>query len=151
MRIYLAGAIAGCSIGEANDWRDAAIARLALHGITGISPLRCEPPVNGRYGELSGDPKFGTARAIASKNLLDVDHCDVVLAYLPKPPDGRRVSVGTVIEIGWAHAMGKPVILVTDDPALAGHPLVNFCSAWLLASLDEAIELLVGLLRDYTR
>ncbi len=64
--VYLAGPIAGCDKGEANDWRWHVAGKLRASGIVGISPLRCEPLVGERYMVGYEDPRFGTARAIAS-------------------------------------------------------------------------------------
>lgn len=147
--VYLAGPIAGCDQAEANDWRHTVQAKLRSHGINGISPLRCEPLIGDRYMLNYADPKFGTARAIGSKNIFDVRHCDMTLAYLPREINERRLSYGTIIELAWAHMIGKPTILVTDDPAVREHPVVNVCAGWLLGTLDEAAEVLVGVLGDY--
>lgn len=149
--VYLAGPIAGCDKGEANDWRNSVGAHLELHGIRGISPLRCEPLIGERYELGCEDPRFGTARAIASKNLLDVRSCDMTLCYLPRELNDRRPSYGTVGELFWAHGSGKPTILVTDCPYLQKHPVVQAASSWSLTTLAEAIEVIVGVLGDYAR
>lgn len=149
--VYLAGPIAGCDKGEANDWRDYVRRQLALDGIRGISPLRCEPIVGERYMLNYADPKFGTARAIGSKNIFDVRHCDMTLAYLPRVINDRRPSYGTVCELAWAHMIGKPTILVTDCPVLQKHPVISACAGWLLETLDEGLEVITGVLSDYAK
>lgn len=83
--IYLAGAIFGATGAEANDWRSDMTFRLSMKGIGCISPLRCEPIVGERYDTQYDDPCFGTGKAIVSKNFLDVQRCDFVLVYMPKP------------------------------------------------------------------
>ena len=147
--VYLAGPIAGCTRGEANDWRDHMRYGLAEHRIQGISPLRCEPLMGERYTADSPDPRFGTARAIASKNFLDVQMCDMTLCYLPRELNERRLSVGTVIELAWAHALRKPTILVSDYPFLTEHPVVQANAGWVLPTLDDATEVIIGVLADY--
>lgn len=147
--VYLAGPIMGCSIGEANDWRKYVDQAFREYRIVGISPLRCEPSIDGEYKIAYEDPKFGTARAIGSKNMFDTANCDLVLAYLPSPPPGKWPSLGTVGEIAWAHALRKPVIVVTNDPVLKQHPIINYCANWMLDTLDEAIEVCIGLLDGY--
>ncbi len=147
--VYLAGPIAGCDKGEANDWRRYVQDQISTAGIRGISPLRCEPIVGERYMLNYADPKFGTARAIGSKNVFDVRHCDMTLAFLPREINDRRPSYGTVCELAWAHMIGKPTILVTDCPVLHEHPVISACSGWLLGTLDEAIEVILGVLSDY--
>ena len=147
--VYLAGPILGCTHGEANTWREVVADKLKPHGIIGISPLRCEPMVGDVYQAGYNDDKFGTPRAIGSKNLFDTTTCTLVLAYLPLEAQSRRPSYGTIAEIAWAKAIGKPVIVVTDDPGVSGHPVLNFCASWLLPNLDDAVDLIIGLLAGY--
>ncbi len=150
--IYLAGPIAGCVASEALDWRAYIRAELKGSGIVGISPLRCEPPAeDGTYKLNYADPMFGKARAISSKNIMDVKACDLVLAYLPREINERRPSYGTVIELAWGKWEGKPTILVTDDPYVRDHPVINVCSGWELGTLDEALTVIHGLFDDYVR
>lgn len=150
--IYLAGPINGCEEGEAKEWRKYVQSKFNK-GIVGINPLRCEPPAacsTGKYAATYSDPKYGLARAIHGKNWLDTVACDFVLAYLPKFANDRRPSYGTVMEIGWASAMKKPICLVTDDPVIVAHPVVNTAANWILNTLDESVELVNGIFTDYT-
>lgn len=151
--IYLAGAIGGLDKGEANNWRDDMIVRLADMGMRGISPLRCEPLIGERYN-MSGytDPKFGTDRAIASKNLLDVQSCDLTLCHFPADlTDAYGASLGTVVELAWAKALNKPTILVSTHKKVVNHPVIGSCCSWILPSLDDALEVIEGIFTDYVR
>lgn len=150
--VYLAGPILGCTQSEANDWRHYVNDRLRYTGIVSISPLRREPIVGPVYEAGYDDPKFGSAAAIGSKNFYDTEACDFVLVYLPRgdPAKDKEVSLGTLIELGWARKAHKPIILVTDNPFVAGHPVVRFCANWTLGTLDDAIDVLVGVLGGYT-
>ena len=141
--VYLAGPISGCTREEANYWRDQCAKVLADHGIDGRSPLRCEPLIGERYEPNNPDPRFGTARAIASKNLFDVQTCDFTLAYMPKH---LPFSKGTLVELAWAKALNKPTILVTDDPGTSGNPVVQACAGWIVTTLEEAMDILIGVL-----
>lgn len=149
--VYLGGPILGCTDGQANDWRKAIADRLSEHGIIGISPLRCEPMHGERYGVGYDDPRFGTARAIAAKNMFDVQSCDMTLAYIPKPINpGDHHSWGTMGELHWAKAMGKQTVLVSDDPHIINHPVINASAAWVVTTLDDAVDIVVGILAGYT-
>jgi nucleoside 2-deoxyribosyltransferase len=150
--VYLAGPIKGCTEASAKNWREYVAEELERHYITAISPLRCEPLVGERYGVGTDDPKFGTARAIMNKNLYDVRACDAVIAYLPDPAtvDAEHHSWGTMSELSWARALDKMVILVTDDPRIAEHPVLSASAGWVVKSLDDAIEILAGILGGYT-
>jgi nucleoside 2-deoxyribosyltransferase len=147
--VYLAGPITNKTISEANDWRVPVCAALEEHGIVGVSPLRCEPPRGERYTIANADPLFGTSRAIRSKNILDVKFCSMTLAYLPKHLNPSWPSVGTIGELCMASAFGKPTILVSDDPRLTEHPVLRACAGWILPTLEDATEVMVGVLKVY--
>lgn len=147
--VYLAGPIAGKSHGQANDWRTKVMNALAPYGITGISPLRCEPLVGKKYELVYDDPRFGTPNAINCKNWFDTNNCDLVFAYMPAEQNKERPSWGTCMEIAWATALGKPVVLVSDMAGLVNHPLIKANRIWTLDTLDEAVETVIGVLGDY--
>lgn len=150
MTVYLAGPVMGCTKGEANDWRIDFAERLAHDDICGVSPLRCEPLIGERYTMEYTDPKFGTARAIAAKNMFDVLRCDMILAYIPTPPPGMSHSLGTICELAWGKMASRPTILVTDDEFIANHPVLGANAGWILDNLDDALEVIVGVLGGYT-
>jgi nucleoside 2-deoxyribosyltransferase len=148
--VYLAGPIMDCTKKQANDWRIDFAQRLWSYDIRGVSPLRCEPIIGKRYTMEYADPKFGSARAIASKNMFDVRMCDMTLAFVPKPGDNGIHSLGTISELAWAHWEGKPTVLVTDDPFIAGHPVIGANAGWILNNFDDALEVIIGVLGGYT-
>lgn len=148
--VYLAGPIIDLKISDAREWRTKAIQRFGAHGICAISPLRSEPLSNvTHYAATYECPKFGTAKAIATKNIHDVRSCDVTLAYLPTPADGQRPPTGTTLEIGLAYGLGKTVVVATDWPTIQNHPLVQEMSSMMLDNLDDATDVIIALLRDY--
>lgn len=148
--VYLAGPILGMTEGQANNWRQVVAHALEPHNIVGISPLRCEPIHGPVYAAGYPDERFGTARAIMAKNLFDVKTCDMILAYIPKPPPGLVHSWGTMQELAWARALDKPAILVSDDPKVREHPVINASCGWVLDNLSDAEDVLIGILGGYT-
>jgi len=148
--VYLAGPILDMRKGEANDWREEVTKALAWHNVVGISPLRCEPLVGDPYTAGTACPKFGTAKAIGSKNVFDVRKCDMILAYIPNPGEGRHHSWGTICEMSWAFALGKPAVLVSEDPDVRNHPVLNATAGWVVESLDDGVEIIAGILGDYS-
>lgn len=149
--VYLAGPVTDCTEGEAKDWRAEVDSALRDYGIRSISPVRCEPARGERYTLSNQDPRFGTMTAIASKNFADVQMCDMLLAYMPRAMMERRLSVGTLCELAWGYALRKPTLLVSDYPFLMDHPVVRACANWPLSTLDEACEVLIGILGDYCK
>ena len=78
--------------------------------------------------------------SIFSKNVAAIDKADILVAVL----DGADVDSGTAWEIGYAHALGKPVYgLRTDFRTLGIEGVVNLMierSVVLCTSLGELVE-----------
>lgn len=149
--VYLAGPIAGTTEQEAKSWRYKAIQELRMWDIRGISPLRNEPAKDGKYEAAEGFAASHTkdqSRAIAAKNWFDVKNCDMILVNAPHVPD--RPSYGTVWEIGAGYALGKDIVLVTDNPALLGHPDIDLSAGWKFDNLEDALDLITQILGPYT-
>jgi len=90
MKVYLAG-------GLRSGWQDKLKKRLALDGITWIDP---------RNHKLLDEEQFTPA------DLAGIKAADVLFAYLEKDnPAGYDLA----FEIGYAHALGKTVVLVFED------------------------------------
>lgn len=148
--VYLAGPIAGTTEGEAKRWRIDAAKYLCQYGIIGISPLRNEPAKNGGYATAENFAKDHTnleSRAIAAKNWFDVKNCDMILVYLPYIPG--RASYGTVWEIGAGYALGKDIVLVSNDPAIINHPDIALSAGWIYENLYEGLSTVVQILGPY--
>jgi len=148
--IYLAGPITDCNVAEAKDWRADISERLTHLGVVGVSPLRCEPLVTGTYQATYDNRMFGTAAAISGKNWFDTNRADIVLVYLPKSARLKKgLSIGTMFEVGWASALHKPIIVVTDDEKIQNHPLMQRHVNWILPNFEEALEVIEGILSVY--
>lgn len=132
VKVYLAGPMEGCSDDEMLVWRRAATLSFN-EGIKAISPVRI-------------DSKFTTA--IITQNQYDVKECDVTLAYLPKSISDRRCSYGTICEIAWAHAQNKPVVIVSDDPYVHDHPVIQEIGVHF-DELNPAVEYINQLLTQH--
>ena len=91
----------------------AAAARLqrlcAGHGLDGVFPL--DQAVAPRRGE----PPAGHAARIRAANLDLIRGADMVLANVT-PFRGPSPDDGTVYEMGFAAALGRPVFAYSDDP-----------------------------------
>lgn len=149
--IYLSGPITGTSYGEAVDWREDVRDKL-LPGIKGLSPMRgkdylaSEKRIAVAY---SAATPLSTADAIGMRDFYDCTHADAVLMYLPlSQKHDAHLSYGTLIEAGWASAVGIPIILVSDDPEVE-HPILRKCIGLRVATLDEAVLVLNGMFGEY--
>lgn len=141
MRVYLAGAINGCTDEQANGWRDMVIEDLAARApeIRPVNPLRRD------YRGVETQP--GVARRIKRGDLVDIEACDALLANCPQP------SWGTGMEIMHAHNTGKLVICVlpADILALGPSPWLIEHSDWMLHTYEDAVDVLVAHYEDLFR
>lgn len=148
--IYLAGPITGSSEDAALGWREKLTGDLsrACEHFVGISPLRCELP--GADGMYPVEYAWDFAHSLTAKNKLDVARCDAVLAFLPS----GTLSIGTVLEMGWAKGLGKTVVLVSDCDRVLNHPIIMADVPFRFDSRkdgwEQAIETIKGLFEVYT-
>lgn len=147
--IYLSGPISGLSYREARfGWRQEFASYVDPEKIDLFSPMRQESHLaeiqsieNKPYG---GSP-LSQSRAIVAKDRLDTQRCDVLVAGLL---GAKIVSVGTLIEIGWADAWDKTTIVILEDDG--SNPMDRFFLTELadfrVASVKEAAEVAKAIL-----
>jgi nucleoside 2-deoxyribosyltransferase len=140
MKVYLAGPIAGKSYEEAMDWRLAAYHYFSGYGITSYSPMRAKDGLKGTK-VLSGVdyPEEGplSSRAMYRRDLHDVRTADVVLVNLT---GADRVSIGTMIEIGYAVAQGKYIVVVMESDNIHQHLFITESASLICKTLDAALD-----------
>lgn len=158
--VYLAGPISGMSYGEATDWRKE-VSGLFLPGIVGVSPMRMKAWASKlkaikdtkQYEKIADEGDFlisGESHAINTRDMFDVRTCDMTFVYMPKAlTEKAGVSVGTVKEIGYAARDRKPMVLVTDDKKLAGHPLIREDIGWIVPTLELGAAVVNSVLGVY--
>ena len=148
--VYLAGPITGLSFAGCTEWRDGAIAMLAEHGIKGFSPLRAKEYLLGesslRDAYDGDDPTYwlSTAKAIVARDRFDCQRVDMVLMNVI---GAERVSIGTMIEAGWADAARVPFVLAHEKGGIHDHAMLTQLAGWETDSLEKAIETCVAVLR----
>jgi len=137
---YLAGPITGLAYESATDWRQYVIDRLPPH-IVGVSPLRGkdylpkEENLKEQYPELH---PMSTEDGIMTRDFFDVHRADALLVNFL---EATRVSIGTVMEISWAHMLRKPVVVVMEKDNIHQHPMLRKASSLIVPSLDAGIDL----------
>ena len=101
MRVYLAGP--DVFLPAPHD-RGAALQRIcAAHGLEGVFPL---DPLRG--GDLPGWAGLPEGFRIARRNEAHIASCQALIANLT-PFRGPSADVGTVFELGFMRALGRPV------------------------------------------
>lgn len=146
-RVYLCGPITGLSAADAaGGWRHYAAEYLAPWDVETISPMRGKvgilpPSAVLESGNYASPHPLLADKAILKRDRNDVRTCDAVLAVFTNAP---RVSVGSMVELGWADAWDKPVVAVLDP--LHDHLFTRQIAAVECRTLDEALQALVLLL-----
>ncbi len=128
--VYLAGPITGVLYDVATSWRDRAIRYLDEHGIVGLSPMR---------GTQGPNQSLNTSAAITTRARSDLMRSDAVLVNLL---NSKTVSIGTMIELGWADAWRKPVVLVIEPDNIHQHSIVGTLAGFCVETLDEGLWLI---------
>lgn len=163
-KVYLAGAIAGLTAETAQDWREYAMKKLALRevedsesvfgtswietGIVGYSPMRAKEYL-ASAGVLTSQPDayddyvLSSAKGITARDSWDVRTSDLILVNLM---GAEKVSVGTVLEIGMAYALNKPIVAAWEEDNIHNHPMVNTMVGWICPDLDFAIDITKAIL-----
>jgi len=138
--VYLCGPITGLSYGECTDWRQF-VARHVAQDIIPLSPLRGkrylenEKEIGDSYEHIA----MSTAQAITTRDRFDLQSCDMMIANFL---GAKKVSIGSVIELGWADAFRKPVILVIEsENNIHEHSIVNSIAGFRVSTLKEAITI----------
>ena len=69
--------------------------------------------------------------------------CDMVLMNLL---GATKVSIGSMIELGWADAFRKPVVLVIEEGNCHMHAIVQEIAGFIVPTLDQGIEVVKSIL-----
>jgi nucleoside 2-deoxyribosyltransferase len=101
LRVYLAGPDVFLPAADAAAVSLAKRQLCAAHGFVGVSPVDNEI-------DTSGMPKHQAALCISAANEKMMRGCDLAIANLT-PFRGPSADVGTVYELGFMRALGKPV------------------------------------------
>lgn len=118
MKPYLCGPINGCTDAEANDWR----AAVKVHFPESIDPMK---------RDYRGKEEVAY-REIVDLDKRDVRSCDIVLVNYVKP------SVGTSMEVFYAWAIGKPVVVWCASDAVIS-PWMRYHATAFVHSLHDAV------------
>lgn len=119
-KVYLAGPITGLTYGDSVDWRRFAERFLEEWDIEALSPMRGKKYLEAvgiiedvSYGEDNAEWALSAAAGFTQRDHGDCMNSDVVLCNFL---GADRVSIGTVLEVAWAHAYRKQLIVVVDAP-----------------------------------
>ena len=139
--VYLAGPIAGLSQYDATSWRAYAANVLGLRGLRVRQPVIPEATPNFVIPPLTREQRLSGA-AVYDFDMKMVREADVILVGFPVGP---MPSVGTAVEVGYALALGKPIVLWTGPVGVQEdiHPFIKFAASTIHGQLTEAISAVV--------
>lgn len=146
--VYLAGPIAGCTYGEAVDWRALAQYQLRERGVEALSPMRAKlalsdpgyvKQISSTFHEYKHLGPFYTAKGIMTRDHTDVLRADALLVNLLGT---HKPSLGTVIELAWAYAYRKPAVVVIEPAGNChdNHPMIHETMNFRVETIDEGID-----------
>jgi nucleoside 2-deoxyribosyltransferase len=149
--VYLAGPITGESYECATDWRTQIAILLAAPNdaerrIAAFSPLRCKPYLAGEQvlGQSYEQHVLSSARGIFTRDYHDCRACDALIVNFL---DATRVSIGTVMEIAWATAFRKPIIVIMEPEGnVHEHVMLSECYGFRVTTLEQAVHAAQALL-----
>lgn len=128
MIVYLSGSIAGLTYDEANEWRQRVTDAFSRVGIETANPLRR------RMFFSTNDEETGSPNEVVQRDISDLRRCDLTIINWTGP------SIGTICELWECYRTGKPVILVTSDPAVITHPWIRVAVTRIFPDLESAIK-----------
>lgn len=145
--VYLAGPMVGLTIEEAMSWRREAMSRLSSPSIHCLSPVRGvgKETVPGSFPTDPLATPLTTDRAITTRDRADIKRADVVMMNLCS---GGSVSIGTIIELGWADAFRVPVVGINGGRlhSLYNHPFVRDLVSFWCPNVAEAAFCVLSIL-----
>jgi nucleoside 2-deoxyribosyltransferase len=139
-KIYLAGPICGLTFEGAQDWRNYFAEKISSE-IACFSPLRGKEylkmrgPLEGSYDEFP----LSTDRGITARDRNDCMGADLVVFNML---GAQRVSLGTMVEFGWADAARVPSVLVMEKEGnIHEYPMVREIASFRVTNLEDAIAI----------
>lgn len=137
--VYLAGPITGLSYGGANEWRDAFAEQLEARGVRGLSPMRGKSYLDHeeRIWDSYEDSLLSSQKSIVTRDRNDATTCDLLVVNLL---GATRVSIGTMVELGWADAHRVPIVVVMEESGNPhDHAFVRELAGWRVTNLQDAL------------
>jgi len=135
--VYLGGPIAGLKFGDCNNWREYAKRELIKSNIRGVSPTRFKEIGLEEIASDKGTGMLTSPKALTTRDRYDVQTSDISLFYLIGAP---KVSIGTMIEYGWADSKRKPIITIIEKEGnVHEHSFVREISGFIVEDLDSGL------------
>jgi hypothetical protein len=147
-KIYRAGPIGGCDYAECTTWR-----KTWIYSFMSVRAfVECISPMRGK-GYLKDDKCIDSVeyedplscpKGIYARDRWDALRCDLLVVNLL---GARKPSLGSVMEIAWADAVGTPIIVIMEDKGnVHEHILINEACGFRVDTVDKARHLAASIL-----
>jgi nucleoside 2-deoxyribosyltransferase len=135
--VYLAGPITGTSYGNCTDWRAFVEANIDRR-IGALSPMRHKEYLSSEQTVADSYEKhvMSCSRGIMARDYFDSTRADILLVNLL---GAARVSIGTVMEIGFAYAKRVPIVLVIEKDNIHRHSMLLQAAGFIVDNLEDGI------------
>jgi hypothetical protein len=131
----------------AQEWREEFARRLDPR-IVAYSPLRGKDYL-AKIGFLEGSYEefpLSTDQGLTTRDRYDCMGADLVVFYLL---GAQRISIGTMVEMGWCDAARKPAVLVIEKSGNPhDYPMVRQIAQFRVDNLDDALKITEIILLD---
>ena len=147
--IYLSGPISGLHYDEAaRGWRQDAGHILEDAGAIVLDPTKLETE-NEKGGAIDplGDQDSAMLnwKSITTKDRFYVQQADLMILNLL---GAQRVSIGSMIELGWADLLRKPVVLIMEPEFnMHEHAMVREMAGFRAHTLEQGLMIAMTLLQ----
>jgi len=144
-KVFLSGPISGLTYDGSEAWREEFEALVGPE-ITCLSPLRAKHflrphgAIEQSYGEVS---TLSSDRGIMTRDHYDCARADLVVCNLSGV---NRVSIGTVMEVAWAFAYRKPLVMIMEPGSVHDHPMIREAISFRAKDVAEAAALVRAIL-----
>ena len=136
--VFLSGPVTGNAYDSTLSWREE-VAKALPSDIVAVSPMRGkdylkeETQVADAYEEYP----LSSAAGITCRDHNDVKRCDMLFVNFL---GAEKVSIGSVMEIAWAHAYQKPIVIVAEEDNINMHAFVRQVAAFKVRTIEEGIN-----------
>jgi len=148
--VYLSGGMRGLTGAEARRWRDLASRLLRENYNIGVldpmRDLRAIADTDVIRATYDSHNPFLSNTGMLHRDYLDVQRCSGVLVNLL---NHTQTSIGSIIEVGWAYALRKPIVVVLEknDVLYGDHPLLQATISYRVTTVEDGVCVFGSLLK----
>lgn len=143
--IYMAGPVKGLDYDSATNWRKWFIKQMDGLNVECLDPLRGKDELRHETSidRIEYDTPMSCPQGIYIRDRFDAMRCDLLIVNLL---GAEKPSLGSVMEIAWADALHKPIILVMEPGNVHEHAMVLGACGFRARSLAEAALIAIDIL-----